>query len=590
MKKILLLIPFLVYLFFSPVSLFAADRGWVIENFQTKFNLELNGELKVFESINVDFGSLQKHGIYRYIPYQYKNRDGGIRYTEIKIEKINVNGNTSQYTTTTENGYFFIKIGDPKRTVSGKQNYQINYTVVGGVSSYESFDEVYANITGNKWPVPIQKSSVIFKLPLAGIIQTACYQGVEGAKESCNFKVESEEEVFFESSRQLEPFENLTVAVGYSKGLVPILTVEAPKNIWSEVFSLFSLFLSVLVAIVGICIVIWVWFKSGRDFWWRDRFRSDSFARAELKPLGGHETIVVEYNAPDHLRPGEIGALLDEKADTIDITATLVDLANRGYLIIAEEAKTWIFGNTDYILSKKEADESKLLKYERELLKKMFNKGDVVSMSSLKKKFYEDLKKIKEDLYQDLVDKKFFYVNPNSVRNQYSIYALVVGMIAGCLIWAGFFFQLTFLVNIGFGLAVVAIFVLIMARFMPRRSALGRQMYTRALGYKMFVERAEKYRQQFFERKNLFNEVLPYAIVFGVTEKFAKAFAQMGLKPEQPGWYTGSAPFNAAVFGASMASFSNSVSSAMASTPSSSGSGGGGFSGGGFGGGGGGSW
>lgn len=82
-----------------------------------------------------------------------------------------------------------------------------------------------------------------------------------------------------------------------------------------------------------------------------------------------------------------------------------------------------------------------------------------------------------------------------------------------------------------------------------------------------------------------FAVILPYAIVFGVAEKFAKAFEKMGIEPQQPSWYVGSRPFNAVVFGGSMSSFSSSIGTAMAATP-----GGSSFSGGGFGGGGGGSW
>jgi uncharacterized membrane protein len=104
------------------------------------------------------------------------------------------------------------------------------------------------------------------------------------------------------------------------------------------------------------------------------------------------------------------------------------------------------------------------------------------------------------------------------------------------------------------------------------------------------VSGTEKYRAKFYEDKSMFVSVLPFAIMFGVTDKLAKAFKDMGLNPPSPSWYHGSGPFNAAVFATSMHDFSNSMGSAMASAPSSSGSGGSGFSGGGFGGGGGGSW
>jgi len=133
--------------------------------------------------------------------------------------------------------------------------------------------------------------------------------------------------------------------------------------------------------------------------------------------------------------------------------------------------------------------------------------------------------------------------------------------------------------------------LLVMSRFMPRRTAYGRELYRRVKGYNLFISTAEKYRQRFFEKKNMFNEVLPYAITFGLTEKFAKQMHDIGLEPSTSGWYVGTNNFNTASFASNINSFSSSMSNAMASTPSSSGGfSGGGSSGGGFGGGGGGSW
>jgi uncharacterized membrane protein len=101
------------------------------------------------------------------------------------------------------------------------------------------------------------------------------------------------------------------------------------------------------------------------------------------------------------------------------------------------------------------------------------------------------------------------------------------------------------------------------------------------------------YRQELFEKYNYFNEILPYAIAFGLTKQWAKAVADLDITA--PNWYTGSGSFNPASFGKSMTHFSRTSASTMTavkSTSASRGSSGfsGGSSGGGFGGGGGGSW
>jgi uncharacterized membrane protein len=150
------------------------------------------------------------------------------------------------------------------------------------------------------------------------------------------------------------------------------------------------------------------------------------------------------------------------------------------------------------------------------------------------------------------------------------------------------------------GLAVLAIpliaaggLLFLIAPLMPSRTADGREMYRRCLGFRNYIERAETERQTFAELANLFEEYLPYAIVYECVDKWAKAFEGLGDQATQPGWYQGRGPFVAAAFVSSVSDFTESISSVMASTPGGSGSsgfGGGGFSGGGGGGGGGGAW
>jgi uncharacterized membrane protein len=117
-------------------------------------------------------------------------------------------------------------------------------------------------------------------------------------------------------------------------------------------------------------------------------------------------------------------------------------------------------------------------------------------------------------------------------------------------------------------------------------------------GFRRFIEESEKERAQFAERKNLFSEYLPYAIVFGATEKWARAFEGLaGEPPDTSSWYRSSVPFQYLAFSQAVDGFTVATSGTLTSTPPStsgssgfSGGGGGGFSGGGGGGGGGGSW
>ena len=577
-----------IFAFLIPTPAYASE-DWIINSFHSNINILEDGRVKVTENIEADFGSEQKHGIFRKLPEVYERTEGGKLYTLVEVISVKNNDTDTPYEISRGNGYFQLKIGDSDEIITGVQNYTIEYLVSGILKSFDDYDELHWNAVGDQWPVSIEAAEATVTLPSGEIIQTTCYEGPRGSQSLCKFQEPVGSEASFEASRALAPYEGLTVVVGYTKGLVPIIVVPPPKSILDGMFTVWNFAAFALSLGLSAGFAFLLWWGRGRDYWWKARFLYDPAARHEVRPVGAHDQIVVEYTPPEKLRPAEIGTLVDERADTLDVTSTIIDLAARDYLKIAQEEKKWLFGKKDYILSKTNKDTKGLLPYEQELADRLFETGDVVSISSLKTKFYEDLKKVKDKLYEDMINKKFFYEDPEKVRMKYLLVAVAVASLATLLIVAGFVSMVSLLVALGAGVAFGSVVLFIVSQMMPRRTADGREMWRRAKGYELFISTAEKYRQRFFENKNMFNEILPYAIVFGLTEKFAQAFKDMGIEPPQPAWYSGTTPFNAAVFGASMSSFSNSMSSAMASAPGGSGFSGGG-SGGGFGGGGGGSW
>ncbi|TAJ20500.1 MAG: DUF2207 domain-containing protein, partial [Dehalococcoidia bacterium] len=180
-------------------------------------------------------------------------------------------------------------------------------------------------------------------------------------------------------------------------------------------------------------------------------------------------------------------------------------------------------------------------------------------------------------------------------RNPSTVRATWLGVGVGALVVSiGVLVLVAWLTS--FGIAAIvpvvgAIALIALHGQMPRRTAKGTAVLRHTLGFRRFIEDAETHRADFAEKAGLFYEYLPYAIVFGCVERWAKAFE--GLAMEPPSWYGSSGAFNAVVFAHAMSGFSTSTTGVLASTPGGSGSsgfGGGGFSGGGGGGGGGGSW
>lgn len=590
MKRFIFFLISLVLLFIFPQSV-QADDSWVIENFHSQIAIQQTGVVNVVETISVDFRNTPKHGIYRDIPYQYDD-NGKQVYTAISLVSVLQNNIPIQYTTTQTNGYKEIKIGDPNNTIVGRNVYTITYTATGVLRQINNYDELYWNATGNDWPVSIEKAETTVTLPKDGITRVTCYEGVTGSQAPCQSNLDSQQTATFAATNVLASDSGLTIVVDFKKGLVPILTAKPPLPYWELLFVWPSVLVFAGIVFVGISFIGFFWYRNGRDYWFAGVLFGTKEQKGTAKPLRAHETISVEFTPPEKLRPAEIGVLVDERADTLDVTATIIDLATRGYLTITEVPKKWMFGKIDYLLTKATPKKDKLglEAYEQLLLDRLFLKRRQVKLSSLKRTFYSDLKQVKQALYDDVVTKGLFQSDPEKVRRKYFFVSIV--LLVGGIWWFVYGFnQMTVLFgDAGLGCALDGLILIIMSRYMPQRTAYGRELYRRSKGYYLFIGGAEKYRQRFYEKQNMFNEILPYAIVFGLTKKFAKQMQNMGITPQQTDWYIGSHPFVTGVFIGNIDTFSNSLSTAMAQAPSQSGGFSAGSSGGGFGGGGGGSW
>ena len=144
--------------------------------------------------------------------------------------------------------------------------------------------------------------------------------------------------------------------------------------------------------------------------------------------------------------------------------------------------------------------------------------------------------------------------------------------------------------------SILSVVVLgILANSCNRRTELGIWYEERLVGFKEFLKATELDRIKLLVEENphYFYNVLPFAMVLGVTNKWAKNFDNIMIQP--PDWYhaaTVQSGFSASGFAYNLESGMKGVSAAMLSRPSSNsgGSSGGGSSGGGSGGGGGRSW
>jgi len=298
-----------------PLAAYAAES---IDSFSSVITIRPDSSIRVMERIVYDFGTAEKHGIFRDIPLPYTTADG--REGRLDISNVAVTDETGTaypFSLSGENDSQRIKIGDPDFTITGRKTYVISYDAVNALTPYESFDELYWNATGNEWQVPIAQNSATVILPAkvpTDAVRTSCYWGVRAAQNTCGVTINGDDNgtvsVIF-SGLSLNPGEGLTVAVGFPKGLV---TFPPPVPWWQAfLFSLFALG-ALMLALIFAIYTVW----------------SDS----QL----GRGTIVPQYEPPQGIKPAQADVLVHGKISKRTWPATIVDLAVRGHLSIEEIA------------------------------------------------------------------------------------------------------------------------------------------------------------------------------------------------------------------------------------------------------------
>jgi uncharacterized protein (TIGR04222 family) len=428
------------------------------------------------------------------------------------------------------------------------------------------------------------------------VTKVACFTGPVGSTLGCaKAVVKSGAAVFGQPI--MPPYNALSIVVALPQG-----SVASTAPILEERWSLDRAFrrtpLTVggsigllALVVVGFGLLIW---RRGRDRRYRgsqvDQLMGSPGGEEQAVPLFEKGEAPVEFAPPEDLRPGQVGTLIDERANTLDVTATIIDLAVRKYLVIEEIEKQGWFGKPDWKLTRTDTTADDLLAYERKLLGALFATGNEVLMSGLKTKFHQQLVEVEDALYADAVQRKWFLARPDTVRERW----VALGA-AALVVSLGLAFVLVRWTKLGLfaiPLLVGALLILVGARWMPRRTAKGTAITRRVKGFRRVIETAETHMSRWAEQENVFTRYLPFAIVFGCTDKWAKAFEGLAL-PADTSWYVSSRPFVYASFAAQMDGFTVTTSGTIASTPAGSGGsgfGGGGSSGGGGGGGGGGSW
>ncbi len=591
--------------------------GRQIVRYDVTVDIDTAGVAQVSIDMDFSFGNNPGHGPYIWLPTRqgYDTEQDRI-YKISNIRARSATGAPAKAHVDRSRNAVTVRVGDEDRgNISGVQQYTISYRLEGmlnGAAGDGTFDEFYWNAIGVGWEIPISNATVTVRGPGA-IADATCFAGPQGSTEQCtDFSHEGTTARFAEAVLPVGRLFSVVVGwpAGTFEGIEPIL-VPKPKATDPVDPGSPAGVAAAIILLGGVGTAITRVRMRGRDEAYLGLTPGVEPGIGQDTRVGNRDSrapIAVQFEPPRDLHPGVVGTLVDEVADPHDVTATLVDLAVRGYLRIEEvprknpnkRAKDWTLVRlTDTTMS--------LAPFENALFDGIFAGREEVRLSSLKTTFASTMATVQRGLYGEVTGRGWFRADPQAVRARWRVsgWLLIVASFAVALFWGGAGGTRGFLL-VPLALLTTGIVVNVCAKRAPGRTAAGTAVLAQTLGFKQYIATAEANQLRWEEGEDIFSRYLPYAIVFGETKRWARVFedlAAQGLDVTEPSWYVGHGAAHGALwshgggFSSSLASFtSTATTSISAPAPSTSGSSGGsgfsggGSSGGGGGGGGGGGW
>lgn len=553
----------------SSVPAFADDNASYVPYYFTAYNVDINvnenNSFDITEHISTYFNE-QRHGIFRTIPTrnQVRRTDGTSHSVKAKIKNIKASENCD---VSIENGNYVLQIGDADTYVEGEHDYTIKYTYMLGEDQNNGFDELYYNIIGDGWDTYIQ--NVTFKITMPKEFDKSKLGfsiGNYGTVGTYDINYDVNDNIITGSvARTLQPNEAVTVR----------LELEDGYFYFNKALYNFKLALLVAVPALLFIIVIILWSKFGKD--------KKAVQTVEFYPPNGMSSADIAF--------WQSGLI----ANNEKLTPLLIELANDGYIQI-EEVETKSKKKSEFAITKlKDSYDG------NDRAKEIFFNG--LFKNGTRSKIYKS--DLEDDFYLTLNIIRELYNKPEKRHKVFEAKSLYMRILAWVLCALSVFAVLFNFSNLfdssqKYILTLVGIIICIISFvfsfFIRKRTDEAVDILGKINGFKNFLETAEKDKLEALvdDDPAYFYNILPYAYVLGVSDKWMKKFESIAVEPPQ--WYYGYCPYNYIVFSHFMRDTMNTASNAMVSMPVQSGSGGsfssggGGFAGGGAGGGGGGSW
>ena len=410
-------------------------------------------QMRVEEKIVAVFPDFdQNHGILRAIPEKYNDKSLGLSIVGVADDT----GKSINYTTNGESDNLVLKIGDADKYVRGKQTYVISYQIKNFITFYDNHDEMYWDVNGDQWNQPFGKVTARVHLPsdiASSLIgESRCFSGLYGSNsEDCVSSESSitDGKVLTFVSTNLSANETLTFVVGFNKGTF-LPDKQAELN---ALLLLIAIVACVLIPpVITLIVVLTKWRSRGRD-------------------PKGRGTIIPQYTSPKDINVVVADVVLNEKMSNKAITATVIELAIQGYIVIHEIVKK-------KLLKDKKEYELELIKLpdqlsteQKKVCEIFFGSSYVVGArvkpDDLSSNIYKEVQQLSQDASKVATEQGYFTLDPRKAGKSLMTAGIVVLCLGILLLFTGVGIPL------GIGLLVSSVILFFGASKMPARTPRG---------------------------------------------------------------------------------------------------------------------
>lgn len=237
-----------------------------------------------------------------------------------------------------------------------------------------------------------------------------------------------------------------------------------------------------------------------------------------------NDTVIPIYEIPDKLSPVEAGILIDQKLHDRDISAQLIHYARKGILDIRLE-------NGQYVLELNQDVESLQQDFDRMLLESIFRNKKSVKFREVKENTMGNVIKYNDftiNISKKLIEKGYYNKSFRMQKGDYNAYGLCVIVAAGIMY--------LFSVYATIGLFICGVVIILAGRRMPIKAKKGLLIQRKILGFKDYIDVAEKDRVKFHsdpaKNPENFQKFLPFAMAFGLEKKWAHKIRESNTKVE----------------------------------------------------------